>query len=108
MQQIRIVALLGGRHAETLKPAKGVFERVEAGAPAFIRKRRIGDDVIKLLEGATILVFWIGERVALLDQCLRVVVEDHVHAGEAARGAVLLLTVERQLRVGLVDYLQKQ
>ena len=59
------------------------------------RERRIGDDVVEGLERVAVLELGIGQRVALHDERGGVVVQDHVHAGEAAGGGVLFLPVER-------------
>ena len=50
VQQIGVIALLGGRRAEGLEALVRVVERVDAGAPAFVAEGRIGDDVIEGLE----------------------------------------------------------
>ena len=83
VQQIGVVALLGRRHAEMLEAFKFIVGRVNAGAPALVAERRIGDDVVKGLERAAVLELGIGQRVALLDERRGVVVQDHVHAGES-------------------------
>jgi hypothetical protein len=49
VQQVGIVALLVGRDAEGFEAAVGIFFGVEAGAPTFVGKRRIGDDVVERL-----------------------------------------------------------
>lgn len=67
VQQVGVVALLGRRHAEGLKTVEGVVQRVEAGAPALVRKGWIGNNVIEGLECRAVAEFWIGERVALQD-----------------------------------------
>jgi len=113
VQQVGVVALLGGRHAVVREALEGVVGRVEAGAPAFVAERRISDDVVEGLE----LTGGVGEeragqRVALLDERRGVVVQDHVHPGEAGGGGVLFLPVERDLDVfavaRLVADLQQQ
>ena len=91
-----------------LKRSIGVVERIEAGAPALVAERRIGDDVVEGLERVAVLELGIGQRVALHDQRRGVVVQDHVHAGEAAGGGVLFLPVERDGGAGLVAHLQEQ
>lgn len=40
MQQVGVVALLGGWHAEGLEALEGVVQRIEAGAPALVGKGR--------------------------------------------------------------------
>src|SRR5690606_36004470 len=47
MQQIGIVALLAGWRAERLEAVIGIVERVDAGAPAFVGKGGIGNDVVE-------------------------------------------------------------
>ena len=113
VQQVGVVALLGGRHAVVLEALEGVVGRVEAGAPALVAEGRIGDDVVEGLELAGgVLEERVGQRVALLDQRRGVVVQDHVHAGQAGGGGVLFLPVERDLDVfavaGLVADLEQQ
>ena len=72
------------------------------------REGRIGDDIVEGLEGVAVPELGIGQRVALHDQRGGVVVQDHVHAGEAAGGGVLFLAVERDGGAGLVADLQEQ
>jgi hypothetical protein len=52
VQQVGVVALFGGRRTEGLEALIGVVPWVEAGAPALVRKWRIGDDVVECLEGS--------------------------------------------------------
>ena len=108
VQQVGVVALLGGRRAEGLEAVVGIVERIEAGAPALVAERRIGDDVVEGLERVAVLELGIGQRVALHDERRGVVVQDHVHAGQAAGGGVLFLPVERDGGAGLVAHLQQQ
>ena len=108
MQQVGVVALLAGWRAEGLETVVGVVEGVDAGAPAFVGKRRIGDDVVEGLERATLPELGIGQRVALHDERGGVVVKDHVHPRESAGGGVLLLPVQGDGRPGLVPHLQEQ
>ena len=49
MQQIGVIALLIGRRAKVLKALIRIVLHLDAGAPGFVRKRRIGDDEIKSL-----------------------------------------------------------
>ena len=51
MQQVGVVALLGGRRAEGLEALVGVVQRIDAVAPPLVGEGRIGDDVIEGLEG---------------------------------------------------------
>ena len=50
VQQVGVVAVLGGRDAEVLEAVVRVVGRVEAGAPALVAERRIGDDEVEGLE----------------------------------------------------------
>ena len=112
VQQVGVIALLAGRDAVVLEALPGVVLGIEAGAPAFVAEGRIGDDVVEGLERVAVGVERAGERVALLDLRRGVVVQDHVHAGEAGGGVVLFLPVERDLHVfavaGFVADLQEQ
>jgi hypothetical protein len=83
-------------------------QRIDAGAPALVGKRRIGDHVIEGLQRFAVLELRIGQGVALHDQRAGVVVQDHVHARQAAGGGVLLLPVERDFRGGLGAHFQQQ
>ncbi len=76
MQQVGVVALFAGRNTLVLEALPGIVLGVEAGTPTFVAEGRI------------------GECVALLDVYRGVVVQDHVHPGEADGGGVLLLSVE--------------
>ena len=67
VQQVGVVALLGGRCTVVLKAFVWVVRRVEAGGPALVGERRIGDDVVEGLERIAFLEQWIGQRVALFD-----------------------------------------
>ena len=106
VQQVGVVALFGGRHAEWLETLIRVVQRVDAGAPALVGKRRIGDHVVEGLEDAAFLELGIVQGVALHDERGGVVVQNHVHAGQAAGGGVLLLPVEGDGGSGLVAHLQ--
>ena len=108
VQQVGVVALLGRRRAEGLEALVGIVQRIEAGAPALVGEWRIGDDVVEGLERVAVLELGIGQRVALHDERGGVVVQDHVHPGEAAGGGVLLLPVERDGGAGFVAHLQQQ
>ena len=112
VQEVRVVALLAGRDAVVLEALPGVLVGNEAGAPAFVAEGRIGDDVVEGLEHAALGEERVGEGVALLDLRRGVVVQDHVHAGEAGGGGVLLLPIEGDAHVfaaaGLVADLQEQ
>ena len=72
----------------------------------------IGDDVVERFERVALGVERVGERVALPDLRRGVVVQDHVHAGEAGGGVVLFLPVESDLYVfavsGFVTDFQQQ
>ena len=109
VQQIGVIALLGRRRAEMLEALVRVVERVDAGAPAFVAERRIGDDIVEGFELAVIAgKKRISQRVALLDQGRRVVVQDHIHARQAGGGGVFFLPVERDLGAGFVAHFQQQ
>ena len=99
VQQVGVVALLAGRDAVVLEALPGVVLGIEAGAPALVAEGRIGDDVVEGLERVAVEEERAGEGVALLDLRRGVVVQDHVHAGEAGGGVVLLLPVEGDLHV---------
>ena len=71
-------------------------------------KGGLATTIIKGLERVAVLELRIGQRVALHDERGGVVVQDHVHAGEAAGGAVLLLPVEGDRGAGFVRHLQQQ
>src|SRR6266704_1914627 len=68
VQQVSVIALPGGRRAEVFEAFVRIVLWVDAGAPAFVAERRIGNDVIKRLEAAALLEFRIGDRVALDNQ----------------------------------------
>ena len=106
MQEIGEVALLSGRCAEGLKAVVRIVQRIDAIAPTLVTERRIGDHVVKGLEDIAIFELRGGERIALLDQRRGVVVQDHVHAGEACGGCILFLPVERDARSGLIAHFQ--
>lgn len=90
VQQVGKVPLFGGWHAKGVKPAIGVVKRVDAGAPALVGKGRIGHYIVKSLEHVlpahADLELRVRQRVALVDFCRGVVVQDHVHARQAAGG----------------------
>ena len=84
VQQVGVVALPGGRHAEGLEAFVGVVGRVETGAPALVAKGRIGDHIVEGLERVAVLELGIGQRIALYNERRGVVVQDHVHARQTA------------------------
>ena len=108
VQQVGVVALLGGRHAEGLEAFVGIVGRVEAGAPALVAEGRIGDHVVESLERVAVRELGIGQRIALHDERRGVVVQDHVHARQTAGGSVLFLAVKGDLGAGLIGHLQQQ
>ena len=59
MQEIGVVALLGGRDAERLETLVRVFEGIEARAPALVGKRWIGDDIVEDFKCVAFHEFWI-------------------------------------------------
>ena len=96
VQQIGVVALFGGRHAEGLEtlPKDRCADRGRCST--LVAEGRIGDDVVEGLERVAVLE---TAGLASVLPCMMtrrgVVVQDHVHAGEAGGGGVLLLPVER-------------
>ena len=60
------------------------------------------------MSAVAVFEFRIGQRVALRDERRRIVVQDHVHSGEAGRGGIFFLPVKRDLRVGFVGHFQQQ
>ena len=109
VQQVGVIALLTGRRAEVLEPLVGIALHIDTVAPAFVAERRIGDDVVEGLESPVLAgEERIGQRVALLDQRRGVVVQDHVHAGEASGRSIFFLPVERDLGTGGIAHLQQQ
>ena len=95
MQEVGVVALLRGWDAVAREPAvipgrllgtsraSASLVWVQSGAPALIAEGYIGGDVVEGLQRVAILEERVGEGVALLDLRRGVVVQDHVHAGEA-------------------------
>src|SRR5713101_6686398 len=95
VEQVGVVALPGRGRTERLEAIEGVVGQIEAVTPALVRERWIGDDVVEDLERAVFLELRIGQRIALLDERRGVVVQNHVHPGQGARGCILLLPVQR-------------
>ncbi|MCY1423317.1 hypothetical protein D9M71_390260 [compost metagenome] len=93
VQQIGVVALLGGRNA----PAKALIEvilRGEAGTPGLVGKGWICDHVVVGCQQSIVLLvfeFGRGQGVAGEDVGRGEVVQDHVHPRQAGGGDVLLL-----------------
>jgi len=105
MQQVGVIALLVRRRAEIMEAPVRIVKRVDAGAPAFVAERRIGDYVVEGFELTVIASEQrISQGVALLDQSCRVVVQDHVHARQTGGGGVLFLSVERDFGMGFVAH----
>ena len=102
VQQIGVVALFGGWDAVRIEAVEGVVVGIEAGAPAFVGKGGVGDDVVEGLEGVAVFEERVGEGVALFDFGFGMVVEDHVHVSQTGGGGVFLLTVEGDLHVPAV------
>src|SRR5262249_53367430 len=94
-----VIALLAGRDAIVLETLPRVVLSIETGTPAFVAEGRIGDDVVETLEHVAVEKERAGQGVALLDLRDSVVVQDHVHAGEAGGSVVFLLPVEGDLYV---------
>ena len=99
VEEVGEVALLVGRDAVAFEPLVGIVRGIEAGGPAFVAEGGIGGGVVESLEQVPIEEERIREGVALLDLRRGVVVEDHVHAGEAGGGAVLFLTIQGDAHV---------
>ena len=108
VQQVGVVALLGGRRAEGLETVVRIVLQVDAGAPALVRKWRIGDDVVESLERASLRELGIGQRVARQDERCRVVVQVHVHAGQSAGGRVFFLPIEGGLGHCLIGHFEQE
>ena len=109
VQQVGVVALL----LRAARPRRSAgsghrFAGREPGGPGLVGERRIGDDVVVGAELLAVLELGIGQRVAREDVGRREVVQDHVHAGEAGGGHVLLLPFERDVLAGLGGHLQQQ
>src|ERR1039458_6292703 len=102
MEQVRVVALLRRRHAEMLEAVKFILGWINAGAPAFVAERRIGDNVVKGLERAAVLELGNSQRAALLDERRWIVVQDHVHPREGASSGILFLPIQRDPCAGLI------
>ncbi len=102
VQEIGVVALFGGRDAVRIEAVERVVVGIESGAPAFVGKGRVGDDVVEGLEGVAVFEEGVGEGVALFDFGFGMVVEDHVHVGQTGGGGVFFLTVEGDLHVPAV------
>ena len=86
----------------------GSLRRREAGAPGLVGERRIGDDVVVGAELLAVLELGRGQRIAREDAGRGEVVQDHVHAGKARRGHVLLLPLERDVLARLRRHLEQQ
>jgi hypothetical protein len=99
VQEVGVIALLGGRDAVAGETLEGIGVRRETGAPAFVAEGRIGDDVVEGLQRVALGEERAGEGVALLDLRRGVVVQDHVHAGEAGGGGILFLPVKGDAHV---------
>jgi hypothetical protein len=65
MEEVGVVALLAGRDATVLEALPGVVLSIKAGAPAFVAKGRIGDDVVEGLERVAVEEKRAGQGVAL-------------------------------------------
>ena len=96
VQQVGVVALLGGRLAPG-EALEGIAGRRQAGAPGLVRERRIGDDVVVGAQLLAVLELRAGQRVAGQDVGGGEVVQDHVHARQAGGGHVLLLPFQRDV-----------
>ena len=94
VQEVGVVALLGGWNAIGFEALEGIVLGMEAGGPALVAEGWVGGGVVEGLELVAIEEQRAGEGVALLDLRRGAVVEDHVHAGETDGGGVLFLAVE--------------
>jgi len=108
VQKISIVSILGRRHPKGLESLKAVAQRIKAGAPALIGKRRIGDLIIEGFQGVAIGELGIGQGVALLNECGGIIVQDHIHLGQTSSACILFLPVERNRRCGFISNLEQQ
>src|ERR1035438_9103248 len=108
VEKVGVVTLLGGRDAEVLEAQMGVVAGIDAVAPGLVAEGRIGDYVVEGFDGVAIFELRIGQRVALLDDRRGAAVQDHVHAGEAGGGGVLLLSVEGDLGAGFVAHFEEE
>ena len=107
VEQVGVVALLGRRLAPG-EALEGVIRRGEPVRPGLVGERRIGDDIVVGAELLAVLELGRGKRVAREDVGRREVVQDHVHAGQAGGGHVLLLSFERDVLTRLRGHLQEQ
>ena len=107
VQQVGVVALLGGRRAEGLEALIGVVQRIDAGAPALVGERRVGNHVIEGLERVAFLELGVSQGVALPYLRRGVAVQDHVHPRQAAGGGVFFLAVEGDPRQRFVGHFQQ-
>ena len=100
-------ALLGGRLAPG-EALEGVLRGREPGRPGLVGERGIGDDVVVGAQQLAVLELGRGQGVARDDVGRGEVVQDHVHAGQARRGHVLLLPFERDVLARLGGHLEQQ
>lgn len=91
MQQIGVVALLVQRCAQAAKPLGRVVQRVETGAPPRVGKRQICNDLVERFQRLAFAEFRVGQGVALHDRGTGIVMQDHVHPGEASGRRVLFV-----------------
>ena len=97
VQQVGVVALLGGRHAPG-EALKGSFGRSRSPVLQVLSENGgLATTKSKVLSRSPSLKCGAGQGVALPDVGRRAVVQDHVHAGQARGGAVHLLPVERDV-----------
>src|ERR1022692_431503 len=108
VEEVGIVALLGGWDAEGLESQVGVVAGIDAVAPGLVAEGRIGDYVVEGFDGVAVFEFGIGQGVALLNVRPGIVVQDHVHAGQAGGGGVLFLPVEGDLGAGFVAHFEEK
>jgi len=108
VQQVGVVALLGGGNAETIETPVRIVVGGQSRAPPLVRERRIGHHEVENLEAAAVRELGIGQGIALGDERGGVVMQNHVHPGQAGGRGILFLTVKGDSSAGLVGHLQQQ
>ena len=74
--------------------------------PGLVGEWRIGDDIVVGAELLAVLELGRGQRVAREDVGRGKVVQDHIHAGQAGGGHVLLLSFERDVLARLSGHFE--
>ena len=109
VEQIGVISLLVRGRSELLESLIGVIGYIHPGAPPLVAEGRIGHHVVEGFELAMIAdKERIRQGVPLSDEGRGVVVQDHIHPGQAGGGGVLLLTVEGDLGSGFIPHFQQQ